>query len=163
MNKFSDLPLLPAIQKSLDALGFTKPTEIQAKAIPLLLQETRDVHAQAQTGTGKTLAFGIPLLQAIDPNKKAVQGLIVAPTRELVLQIYESLKEVSRGTGIAIEPIYGGMPINRQISAIKRGAQIIVGTPGRLNDHLRRKTLSLKNLKVLVLDEADIMLRYGLS
>lgn len=162
MNTFNEMPLLPAIKKSLDSLGFTTPTEIQAKAIPLLLENPQsDVHAQAQTGTGKTLAFGIPLLQAIDPSKKAVQGLVIAPTRELVLQIYESLKDVSRESGIIIEPIYGGMSIDRQVSSIKRGAQIIIGTPGRLNDHLRRKTLSLQSLKVLVLDEADIMLDMG--
>ena len=162
MNSFTELPLLPVFQKALDAVGFTKPTEIQAKIIPLLLENYKqNVHAQAQTGTGKTLAFGLPLLQAVDPSVKEVQGLIVAPTRELVLQIHESLKEVSRETGIAIEPVYGGMPIDRQIRNIKRGAQIIVGTPGRLNDHLRRKTLSLKSMKVLVLDEADIMLDMG--
>ncbi len=162
MNSFTDLPLLPQIQKSLEVLGFTKPTEIQAKVIPLLLsEEKRDVHAQAQTGTGKTLAFGIPLLHIIDPSVKSVQALIIAPTRELVLQIYESLKEISRNMNIAIEPVFGGMPISRQIINIKRGAQIIVGTPGRLNDHLRRKTLSLKSLEVLVLDEADIMLDMG--
>jgi len=162
VSTFSKFPLLPQIQKSLDSLGFTKPTEIQEKAIPLLLGDLRrDVHAQAQTGTGKTLAFGIPLLHAIDSSKKVVQGLVVAPTRELVLQIYESLKDVSRDTGISIVPIYGGMSIERQIASIKKGAHIIVGTPGRLNDHLRRKTLLLKNLKVLVLDEADIMLDMG--
>lgn len=162
MSTFKDMPLLPAIQKSIDSLGFTTPTEIQAKVIPFLLEHPKkDVHAQAQTGTGKTLAFGIPLLHAIDPSRKAVQGLVIAPTRELVLQIYESLKDVSRETGIYIEPIYGGMSIERQISSIRRGAQIIIGTPGRLNDHLRRKTLSLSSLKVLVLDEADIMLDMG--
>ena len=161
MKTFVDLPLLPEIQKSLDTLGLTKPTEIQAKVIPLLLDSKRDIHAQAQTGTGKTIAFGIPLLHAINKSLRAVQGLIVAPTRELVLQIYEDLKDISRGTNIIIEPIYGGMPINRQIANIRRGAQIIVGTPGRLNDHLRRKTMSLKDLKVLVLDEADIMLDMG--
>ena len=162
MITFADLPLLPAIQKSLEALGFTAPTEIQEKIIPVLLKNAkRDVHAQAQTGTGKTLAFGIPLLHVVDPSLRAVQVLVVAPTRELVLQIYESLKDVSRQTGIRIEPIYGGMSIMRQIDSIKRGAQIVIGTPGRLNDHLRRKTLSLKSVKVLVLDEADIMLDMG--
>ncbi len=162
MKIFADLPLLPQVQKALEGLGFIKPTEIQEKVIPFLLDNPKsDIHAQAQTGTGKTLAFGIPLLHAIDPSLKVVQGLVVAPTRELVLQIYESIKEVSRQTTIAIEPIYGGMPMNRQIERIRRGAQIIVGTPGRLNDHLRRKTLSLKRLKVLVLDEADIMLDMG--
>ena len=161
MKNFTDFPLLPEIQKSLDALGFTQPTEIQEKVIPFLLESQRDIHAQAQTGTGKTIAFGIPLLQTIDRSLKSVQGLIIAPTRELVLQIYEHLKDVSRGMIVNIEPVYGGMPINQQIRNIKHGAQIIVGTPGRLNDHLRRRTLSLKNLKVLVLDEADIMLDMG--
>lgn len=162
MDTFSKLPLLPKIQKSLEVLGFKKLTEIQAKVIPFLLANpARDIHAQAQTGTGKTLAFGIPLLQSIDQSQKVVQALIVAPTRELVLQIYENLRDVSRQTDILIEPVYGGMPINRQITNIKCGAQIIIGTPGRLNDHLRRKTLSLKSLKVLILDEADIMLDMG--
>jgi len=162
VSKFTDFNLLPSIQKALDSLEFTTPTEIQEKAIPLLLSDlSRDIHAQAQTGTGKTLAFGIPLLQSIDIKVKDVQGLIVAPTRELVLQIYESLKDVSRETGITLMPIYGGMSIQQQISSIKRGPAIIIGTPGRLNDHLRRRTLSLKNLKTLVLDEADIMLDMG--
>jgi ATP-dependent RNA helicase DeaD len=158
---FASFNLSPEIQKNLDLLGFTQPTEIQEKIIPFLLAHDRDVHAQAQTGTGKTLAFGIPLLHKIDKSSKNVQGLIIAPTRELVMQIYESLRDVARNTGIRIEPIYGGMPIERQISNIKQGAQILVGTPGRLNDHLRRKTFSLKNLKILVLDEADIMLDMG--
>jgi len=162
VNSFDTFSLLPAIKKSLALLGFTKPTEIQAKIIPALIEDYRqDVHAQAQTGTGKTLAFGIPLLQAVDPSSKQVQGLIIAPTRELVLQIYESLKDVSRGTDITIEPIYGGMSISRQIASIKRGVQIVVGTPGRLNDLLRRKALKLNDLKILVLDEADIMLDMG--
>ncbi len=162
MNTFATMPLLPAIKSAIDALGFTEPTEIQQRAIPLLLENpTIDVHAQAQTGTGKTLAFGIPLLHVIDPKLKQVQGLIIAPTRELVLQIHDSLKDVAATTDIIIEPIYGGMPIDRQVRNIKRGAQIIVSTPGRLNDHLRRRTLSLKDVKVLVLDEADIMLDMG--
>lgn len=162
MKTFKDLPLLPSIQKSLQALGFIEPTEIQVKVIPLLLDNVfQDLHAQAQTGTGKTLAFGIPLLHAVDIKQKAVQGLVIAPTRELVLQIYESLKDVSRESGIKIEVLYGGMPIQRQIERIKHGAHIIIGTPGRLNDHLRRKTLSLHALKILVLDEADIMLDMG--
>lgn len=162
MKHFDSLSLLPAIQESLKGLGFTEPTEIQAKIIPQLLENySRDVHAQAQTGTGKTLAFGIPLLQAIDPEQKGVQGLILAPTRELVLQIYESLKDVSRGANISIEPIYGGMPINKQMMLIKKGINIIVGTPGRINDLLRRKALKFNKLKLLVLDEADIMLDMG--
>lgn len=159
---FTDMPLISSLHKSLEALGFTTPTEIQEKIVPQLLEKPdQDVHAQAQTGTGKTLAFGLPLLQAVDVDKKEVQALIVAPTRELVLQIYESLKEVSRSSGIGIEPIYGGMSMHTQISKLKRGPQIVVGTPGRLIDHLKRKTLSIKTLKTLVLDEADIMLEMG--
>ncbi len=159
---FKDLALAPEIQQALDALGFTTPTEIQQRAIPLLLTpEKIDLHGQAQTGTGKTLAFGIPLLQKIDKNKRAVQGLIVAPTRELVTQITESLRKTARFTNIIIEPVYGGVSMTDQINALRRGAQIVVGTPGRLNDHIRRKTLSLKDLQILVLDEADIMLEMG--
>lgn len=162
LKTFADFPILPEIKKSLESLGITHPTEIQTKVIPLLLENPKtDIHAQAQTGTGKTLAFGIPLLQFIDSKQKEPQALIIAPTRELVLQIYESLKDISRQTNIIVEPIFGGMPINRQIENIRRGAQVIVGTPGRLNDHLRRKTLSLKSLKLLILDEADIMLEMG--
>jgi len=161
VNKFTDLPLSPRLQAALAELGFTTPTEIQAKVIPTLIAEKRDVHAQAQTGTGKTFAFGLPLLDSIDTSIKNTQALIIAPTRELVLQIYEALKDVSRQTGIIIEPVYGGMSITRQIDSIRRGAHIIVGTPGRLNDHLRRKTLSLKDLKTFILDEADIMLEMG--
>jgi ATP-dependent RNA helicase DeaD len=162
LKTFIEVSLLPSIRTSLERLGFTTPTEIQAKVIPHLLNNPAcDIHAQAQTGTGKTLAFGIPLLQAIDQSQKNVQGLIVAPTRELVVQIYESLKKIAQDSGIALEVVYGGMPMDRQIAGIRRGAQIIVGTPGRLNDHLRRKTLSLKQLKILVLDEADIMLDMG--
>jgi len=162
VNIFSSSRLLPSIQKSLQALGFTKPTEIQEIVIPMLLDNPKnDMHAQAQTGTGKTLAFGIPLLHIVKPEIKDVQALVIAPTRELVLQIYESLRDISRETNIIIEPVYGGMPIGKQISNIRRGAQVIIGTPGRLIDHLERKTLSLKSLKVLVLDEADIMLDMG--
>jgi ATP-dependent RNA helicase DeaD len=162
VTKFSNFPLLPSIQKALDALGFTDATPIQAEVIPLLLAEpTRHIYAQAQTGTGKTLAFGIPLLQIINTQEKKVQALILAPTRELVLQISESLSQVARGSGVAIEAVFGGMPIQKQIHAIKSGAHIVVGTPGRINDHLRRKTLTLGSIKTFVLDEADIMLDMG--
>ncbi|MCK5632686.1 DEAD/DEAH box helicase [bacterium] len=162
MKTFKDFNLSSAIQDSLDGMGFTKPTEIQEKAIPLLLESDRiDFHGQAQTGTGKTLAFGIPLLQKIDTSKRTPQALIVAPTRELVLQISESLKEVSRGMGVVIESVYGGVSIVNQLRTLKRGVHLVVGTPGRLRDHLRRKSLSLKDLHIFVLDEADIMLDMG--
>lgn len=162
MTQFSKFSLLPSIQKALDNLGFTTPTAIQSEVIPSLLAEpTRDIYAQAQTGTGKTLAFGIPLLQVINPSSRQVQALILAPTRELVLQICESLTKVAIGSGIRVEAVYGGMPIQKQIQMIRSGAHIVVGTPGRINDHLRRNTLPLENLKTFVLDEADIMLDMG--
>ena len=159
---FTDFALPSSIQKALDSLGFINPTEIQEQAIPLLLESGKtDIHCQAQTGTGKTLAFGIPLLARIDVSNRSPQVLVVAPTRELVLQICESLKKTARYMDVSIEPIYGGVSIQNQIRSLRRGVQVIVGTPGRLRDHLRRKTLSLKDLHIFVLDEADIMLDMG--
>lgn len=160
MTQFKDLNLNANIQAALDKLGFTEPTEIQAKAIPVLLENETDFHGQAQTGTGKTLAFGIPLVQKIDPSKRVIQALIVAPTRELVLQIVSSLEPICKNANISVCPVYGGVSIIKQITDLRR-AHIVVGTPGRLNDHLNRKTLVLKDLDVLVLDEADIMLDMG--
>ena len=160
--KFNDLPINPEIVKALDALEITHPTEIQAKVIPTLLENTQqDIHGQAQTGTGKTLAFGIPLVHHINRDSSDVQALIVAPTRELALQICQSLKAIAQPLGISMAPIYGGVSITDQLRALKKGVQVIVGTPGRLNDHLKRGSLSLRNLKTLVLDEADIMLDMG--
>jgi ATP-dependent RNA helicase DeaD len=162
MTNFKDLHLLPEIQRALDELGFTEPTEIQKKAIPLLLAAPKvDFHGQAQTGTGKTLAFGLPLLQKIDASKHATQALVVAPTRELAIQIAESISAAAKYLRIKIAVIYGGASMEEQIRQLKQGAQIVVGTPGRLNDHLRRKTLQLAQVKTLVLDEADIMLDMG--
>ena len=162
MTTFKDLNLAPEIQRALDELGFTEPTEIQKKALPLLMSvEKIDFHGQAQTGTGKTLAFGIPLLQRISKEKKAPQALVVAPTRELAVQIGESLAQVAKHVGVTLEVIYGGVSMEDQVRRLKRGVQVIIGTPGRLNDHLRRKTLSLKEVRTLVLDEADIMLDMG--
>lgn len=162
MVRFSDLPLNKQIQQQLHELGFDEPTEIQAKAIPLLLSSKKiDFHGQAQTGTGKTLAFGIPLLERIDTSKQAPQALLVAPTRELAQQIYDSITLVGKKLDVSIAVIYGGVSIDEQIRKLKKGAQIIIGTPGRLNDLLRRKELSFKSLKTIVLDEADIMLDMG--
>jgi len=163
MNEFKNFGLSDNIIKALDKLGFTTPTEIQAKSIPVLTQDKKvDFHGQAQTGTGKTLAFGIPLVNNIDVENRSVQALIIAPTRELVLQIEESLSQVTQFyKKLKIASIYGGVDIMRQTSQLKRGIHIVVGTPGRLNDHMRRKNLSLKSLKTLVLDEADIMLDMG--
>jgi len=161
MKLFKDFKLNPNIQEALDKLGFSEPTEIQSKSLPVLLGQNVDFHGQAQTGTGKTLAFGIPLIQRIDVSNNTVQGLIVAPTRELVLQICESIKKITSNSGIRISTVYGGTSIVKQFDELRRGAHIVVGTPGRLNDHLRRKTLNLKDLQVLILDEADIMLDMG--
>lgn len=159
---FKDLSLSPDLLKAIEKLGFTHPTEIQAKAIPMLLQSEKvDFLGQAQTGTGKTLAFGIPLLEKIDKNIRAPQALIVAPTRELVVQITQSIEQLAAPLGISIEAVYGGVSLGSQIGALKRGVQIVVGTPGRLNDHLERRTLSLQQVSTLVLDEADIMLDMG--
>lgn len=163
MIRFSDIDLLlPAIKKSLEGMGITEPTTIQQKALELLLPNFhQDLHAQAQTGTGKTLAFGIPLLQAIDTTKKQTQALVLAPTRELVCQIHDSLKSIAQECGVSIESVYGGMPIERQITRLRQAPHIVIGTPGRINDHLGRKTLRIDNLSILVLDEADIMLDMG--
>jgi len=159
---FKDFGLLPEIQKALDKLGFVSPTEIQAKAIPALLsREKVDLHGQAQTGTGKTLAFGIPLLHRIERGNKQTQALVIAPTRELALQICDSIRPLAESAGISVDAIYGGASLEAQMRNLRRGVQIVVGTPGRLNDHLRRKTLNLKEVKTLVLDEADIMLDMG--
>lgn len=162
ITSFKELPLHPQILTTLDGLGFTTPTDIQGKAIPMLLGSKRvDFWGQAQTGTGKTLAFGIPLIQGINPQEKHLQALIVAPTRELVVQIMQSLRPIAQPMGITVDAIYGGASMRDQINSLKRGIHIVVGTPGRINDHLNRKTLSLNQLKTLVLDEADIMLDMG--
>ncbi len=158
---FKDLPLSKEMHEAIDKMGFTEPTEIQAKAIPLLLAQSIDFHGQAQTGTGKTLAFGIPLIERIDKSNKNTQALILAPTRELAAQIFDSLKKTAGDMGVTIAVVYGGVSIEEQIRKLRRGVQIVVGTPGRLHDHLRRKTLNPKELKTLVLDEADIMLDMG--
>jgi ATP-dependent RNA helicase DeaD len=162
ITTFKDFLLSAELKRALETLGLTTPTEIQAKAIPLLLEQKKiDFHGQAQTGTGKTLAFGLPLLESIDTASLKTQALIVAPTRELVLQICESLAKAAQFTRISVVPIYGGVSIERQLRDLRRGAHVIIGTPGRLNDHLRRRSLSLKDLETLVLDEADIMLDMG--
>lgn len=159
---FQEMLLKPEIKQVISRLGFTAPTEIQAKTIPLLLsREKIDFHGQAQTGTGKTLAFGLPLMHRIERDQRHVQALIVAPTRELALQIRDSLRPFTEALGISLEAIYGGASIEGQMRSLHRGVHIVVGTPGRLNDLLRRKALSLGKLKTLVLDEADIMLDMG--
>ncbi len=165
MNKpttFTDIALAAPILAKAAELGFTEPTKIQAEVIPLLLsREQVDMHGQAQTGTGKTLAFGLPLLHRISSDEKFTQALIVAPTRELAVQITESIAPFAKVMGVSLSTVYGGASMTDQMRALKKGVQIVVGTPGRLNDHLSRGTLKLDALKTLVLDEADIMLDLG--
>ncbi|WP_080145722.1 DEAD/DEAH box helicase [Marinilactibacillus piezotolerans] len=158
--KFSELNIAPEILKSVERMGFEETTPIQGQTIPLAL-EGKDVIGQAQTGTGKTAAFGLPMLQKIDPKNHNVQGLVIAPTRELAIQTQEELFRLSRDKRVKVTCVYGGADIRRQIKQIKGGAQIVVGTPGRLLDHIRRKTLKLEQVETLVLDEADEMLNMG--
>lgn len=162
MPTFKEMNLKPEIQQALDNLGFIYPTEIQKKAISLLLNEKRiDFHGQAQTGTGKTLAFAIPLLSKIDYSLNKPQVLIIGPTRELAIQIYESIRQISKNLKVSTALIYGGVSMEEQIRNLRSGAQVIVGTPGRIKDHILRKTLNLSKINTLVLDEADIMLDMG--
>ncbi|AYO31225.1 DEAD/DEAH box helicase [Biomaibacter acetigenes] len=160
-TKFEEMDISREIQKAIDEMGFEEATPIQAQAIPHIFKG-EDVIGQAQTGTGKTAAFGIPLLDKIDSGNKGVQAVILSPTRELAIQVAEELKELSKyKQGIDILPIYGGQPIERQIKALKKGVQVIIGTPGRVMDHMRRRTLKLSQVKMVVLDEADEMLDMG--
>jgi ATP-dependent RNA helicase DeaD len=158
---FNDLALSEALYKALSAMGYEAPTPIQAQCIPHIM-EGRDLAGQAQTGTGKTAAFGIPMLEKINTSQNAIQMIIQCPTRELAIQVTGELVKMGRYIdGLRIVPVYGGQPIHRQITALQRGAQILVGTPGRTLDHLNRGTLKLDALKMLVFDEADEMLNMG--
>ena len=159
--RFEDLRLSKEIQKAVTDLGFEEATPIQYQAIPSIL-EGKDVIGQAQTGTGKTAAFGIPTLEMVDPESRKVQAVILCPTRELAIQVAEELKKLSKyKKGIEILPIYGGQPIERQINGLRKGVQIIIGTPGRVMDHMERRTLKLDTVKIVILDEADEMLDMG--
>jgi len=157
---FNDLPLSKEVLRGIDKLGYSSPSPIQAQTI-LPLLEGRDVIGQAQTGTGKTAAFGIPMVERVDPEDRRVQGLVLAPTRELAVQTADHIRRISRYTKLRVLPIYGGESINKQINELKKGAHIVVGTPGRIIDHLQRKTLSLSGVTCVVLDEADRMLDMG--
>ncbi|ADP67863.1 ATP-dependent RNA helicase DeaD [Buchnera aphidicola str. JF98 (Acyrthosiphon pisum)] len=160
-STFSFLGLNPFIIQSLNEMGYVKPSPIQASCIPLLL-EGRDVLGMAQTGSGKTAAFSLPLLHNLNINLKAPQILVLAPTRELAVQVAEAFSDFSKYMiGIHVLPLYGGQRYELQLRALRQGPQIVVGTPGRLLDHLKRGTLNLSNLHGLVLDEADEMLRMG--
>ncbi|MGB3726337.1 MAG: DEAD/DEAH box helicase [Glaciecola sp.] len=158
---FKDLNLPSAILQALEKVGYEKPSPIQAKSIPLLL-EGHDLLGQAQTGTGKTAAFALPMLANINPDENFTQLLVLAPTRELAIQVAEAFQVyASFSKKIRVLPVYGGQSYDNQIRQLKRGVQVVVGTPGRIIDHIKRKTLKLDQLKFLVLDEADEMLRMG--
>ena len=162
MKNFSDIKLNENIAKSLDELGFISPTPIQSKTIPLLLDTKQDLIGAAQTGTGKTAAFGIPSIHLTDISDKSGQTLILCPTRELCIQITKDLKKYSKYVkGVQIVPVYGGASMETQIRALKKGSQIVVGTPGRTKDMIKRKKLSLVSIDRVVLDEADEMLSMG--
>jgi len=160
-STFAELDLLPELLRAVQDAGYEAPSPIQAQTIPLLL-EGKDVLGQAQTGTGKTAAFALPLLSRIDLSQKAPQVMVLAPTRELAIQVAEAFKTYARHLkGFNVLPIYGGQSYDIQLRQLKRGVHVVVGTPGRVMDHMRRKTLNLGNLQALVLDEADEMLRMG--
>ncbi|WP_066500574.1 DEAD/DEAH box helicase [Abyssisolibacter fermentans] len=160
-TKFEELTISDKLLHGIRDMGFEEATPIQTKAIPFIL-EGRDVTGQAQTGTGKTAAFGIPILEKINPKDKSVQCMVICPTRELVIQVAEEIRKMAKYLhDTKVLPIYGGQPIQRQINALKKSPQIIIGTPGRIQDHMRRRTLKVGNLQMVVLDEADEMLNMG--
>lgn len=161
LSKFQDLGINEDLMNSISKMGFEEATPIQAQTIPLAL-EGNDVIGQAQTGTGKTAAFGIPLIQKIDVRQEKIQGIVIAPTRELAIQVSEELYKIGSSKRVRVLPIYGGQDIGRQIRSLKtKTPHIIVGTPGRLIDHINRKTMKLSNINTVVLDEADEMLNMG--
>lgn len=158
---FKDLKLSDEVERALDDMGFEEATPIQIQSIPYIL-ENRDVLGQAQTGTGKTCAFGIPAIEKINLDQDDIQVLVLCPTRELAIQSAKELKNVAKYKNeVRILPIYGGQPIERQIVSLKKHPQIIIGTPGRVMDHIRRHTIKFTNLKMIILDEADEMLNMG--
>ncbi len=159
--KFEEMQLDGRIMRAVTDMGFEEATPIQAQAIPAQLMG-RDIIGQAQTGTGKTAAFGIPLLQKIDPKNKKLQAIVLCPTRELAIQVAEEIRNLAKYMhGIKVLPIYGGQEIVRQIKGLKDGTQLIIGTPGRVMDHMRRKTVKFDQVHTVVMDEADEMLDMG--
>ena len=159
--KFEDLGLDTRILRAITEMGFEEPSPIQAKAIPEVMSG-RDVIGQAQTGTGKTAAFGIPLLQKIDPKNRKLQAIVLCPTRELAIQVADEIRRLCKFMhGIKVLPVYGGQDISIQIRSLKGGVQLVIGTPGRVMDHLRRHTLKFDELHTIVLDEADEILNMG--
>lgn len=161
ITKFDELGLCTEIQKAIKYMGFEEPSPIQRKAIPVMMSG-RDLIGQAQTGTGKTAAFGIPMLEKINPRNKKIQGIVLCPTRELAIQVADEIRNLARYMhSIKVVPIYGGQDIVKQIRSLKSGAQLVIGTPGRVMDHMRRKTIKLTDVNTVILDEADEMLNMG--
>ena len=161
MEKFENMGLSPVMLKALAQKGFEEPSPIQEQVIPRLLAEERDIVGQAQTGTGKTAAFGIPIIERLKDKAKHVQALILAPTRELAIQVAEELNSLKGSRKLRVIPIYGGQSIDLQFKSLKKGVDIVAGTPGRILDHLQRGTLKLDQVSFAVLDEADEMLNMG--
>jgi len=161
MSTFENLGLSDRTLKVLKQRGFEEPTPIQEKTIPVIMGGGRDVVGQAQTGTGKTAAFGLPILELLPENSGHVQTLVLTPTRELAIQVAEEINSLKGSRKLSIVPIYGGQSMELQLRSLRKGIDIVVGTPGRILDHLRRRTLNLKNISFLVLDEADEMLNMG--
>jgi len=160
---FEDLGLTLPLQKAVSEMGFEEPTPIQSLAIPAV-RDGRDVIGQAHTGTGKTAAYGIPLLEKIEIPRPAIQALVLCPTRELAIQVSEELRRLAiHLKNLSVIPVYGGQPIERQFAALRKGVHVVIATPGRLLDHLQRGTIRLDNVKMVVLDEADEMLDMGFS
>ncbi|MDL1970702.1 MAG: DEAD/DEAH box helicase [Candidatus Desulfofervidaceae bacterium] len=161
LERFKVLGLSESTLKALKKKGFKEPTPIQEKTIPVLLKEEKDIVGQAQTGTGKTAAFGIPIIEKMEENSKVVQALILVPTRELAIQVSEEINSLRGDKKVQVLPVYGGQSIDQQLRRLKKGVDVVVGTPGRILDHIGRKSLNLKNISFLVLDEADEMLNMG--
>ncbi|MBS1983676.1 MAG: DEAD/DEAH box helicase [Bdellovibrionales bacterium] len=161
MESFNELTLSPALQRAIAELGYEKPSPIQAQALPMLLGVDTDFLGLAATGTGKTAAFSIPMLERIDPSKKGVQALVLCPTRELALQVAGQINLLGKYKGIRTVAVYGGSSFGDQVYGLKQGASVVVGTPGRVIDHLDRGTLVLSGLRTVILDEADEMISMG--
>jgi len=160
-KRFSELEMSNETRRAVADMGFTELTPIQTLCIPLIL-EKKDIIGQAQTGTGKTLAFGLPILEMLDPKGRSIEAVVLCPTRELAVQVAGELKRLAKHKkGVSVVPVYGGQPIQKQLASLRQGARIVVGTPGRIMDHMNRGTLRLDEVRTVVLDEADKMLDMG--
>src|ERR1035437_8015402 len=163
VESFNELKISEPLMLAIAELGYITPTEVQQQALPILLAGPTDFIGQAAPGTGKTAAFGIPLLEAVDPALKHVQGLILCPTRELAMQVAGQITLMGKYKGLKALPIYGGASYDAQIAGLNRGAAIVVGTPGRLIDLIDRGALKLSDVKTVILDEADEMISMGFT